>query len=365
MTRIDAALDPFHAAMQGRHDAAANTPSGWLQGQRIAPAPTGISLTDAAEELSLHMAQAAEEKHHSERKVTAERPMLWLDAAQLAELFSHAHDPDAQAKLEALTAELLRGRGAPMQLAAQAFPGVTQQYLALQHALRRGEHEDAAPHALEALRDALADLELAHGPEIRAGINTLPAAGAFARSPDELAGFQHTYRDIALGQLSLARTLDMVLERYGNDDIHGALGALTQALGHDLAAATPSTDGLRLQVLVSDLYQVEVAATVLEECNALKQRLGNACAQQCMDAQGLMRDLVGISEDKWIAPSRFEKLAERHGANALSERIAFLAGVRQILKDLPTQIYADMDVRTTILAAAQDALDNAIAMENT
>lgn len=174
MTRIDAAPNPFHAAMQGRHDASANTSSGWLQGQRIAPAPTGISLADAAEELSLHMAQAAEEKHHSERKVTAERPMLWLDAAQLAELFSHTHDPDAQAKLEALTAELLRGRGAPMQLAAQAFTGVTQQYLALQHALQRGEHEDAAPHALEALRDALADLELAHGPEIRAGITPCP-----------------------------------------------------------------------------------------------------------------------------------------------------------------------------------------------
>ena len=364
MTRIDAAPNPFHAAMQGRHDASANTSSGWLQGQRIAPAPTGISLADAAEELSLHMAQAAEEKHHSERKVTAERPMLWLDAAQLAELFSHTHDPDAQAKLEALTAELLRGRGAPMQLAAQAFTGVTQQSLALQHALQRGEHEDAAPHALEALRDALADLELAHGPEIRAGINTLPTAGAFARSADELAGFQHAYRDIALGQLSLARTLDLVLERYGNDDIHGALGALIQALGHDLAAATPSTDGVRLQVLASDLYQVEVAATVLEECNALKQRLGNAGSQECADAQGLMRDLVGISEDKWIAPARFEKLAERHGANALSERIAFLGGVRQILKDLPTQIYADMDVRATVLAAAQDALDNAIAMEN-
>lgn len=201
-------------------------------------------------------------------------------------------------------------------------------------------------------------------PKSRAGINTLPTAGAFARSADELAGFQHAYRDIALGQLSLARTLDLVLERYGNDDIHGALGALIQALGHDLAAATPSTDGVRLQVLASDLYQVEVAATVLEECNALKQRLGNAGSQECADAQGLMRDLVGISEDKWIAPARFEKLAERHGANALSERIAFLGGVRQILKDLPTQIYADMDVRATVLAAAQDALDNAIAMEN-
>lgn len=250
-----------------------------------------------------------------------------------------------------------------MQLAAQAFPGVTQQYLALQHALQRGEHEDAAPHALEALRDALADLELAHGPEIRAGINTLPTAGAFARSADELAGFQHAYRDIALGQLSLARTLDLVLERYGNDDIHGALGALIQALGHDLAAATPSTDGVRLQVLASDLYQVEVAATVLEECNALKQRLGNAGSQECADAQGLMRDLVGISEDKWIAPARFEA-GRAPRCECPLERIAFLGGVRQILKDLPTQIYADMDVRATVLAAAQDALDNAIAMEN-
>lgn len=75
------------------------------------------------------------------------------------------------------------------------------------------------------------------------------------------------------------------------------------------------------------------------------------------DAAKLMRDLVAITAEKWVAESRFSKLAATYGAVSIPQRIVFLTEVRAILKDLPIQVFADTDRRNAILDAAQEAMD--------
>src|SRR5690606_15587615 len=123
------------------------------------------SLGDAAEEISLHMAEKVESKHHAQRKIKPERPMELMRLEEILEMLQQTQNPYAQAKLEELVARLLSGQGSPRQQAAQAFGDVSQQYLALQYTLRKGEQEGARPELLESLRDALADLEIESGPQ--------------------------------------------------------------------------------------------------------------------------------------------------------------------------------------------------------
>ncbi|OZI33090.1 SepL/TyeA/HrpJ family type III secretion system gatekeeper [Bordetella genomosp. 1] len=364
MNRIDSGLPTpgFGAATAHADASAAQQQAGLMLGEKTVTLAGEVSLADGAEELSLHMAEKTEDKHHAERKVKADRPPQLLDAQEIVEFLDDTHDPDAQEKLIELTKKLLSGQASPRQGAAQAFGDVSQQYLGLQYALREGERQGADPAALEAIRDALADLEIERGPEIRAGLNALRSAGEFAADPAGVARFQQTYRDVVLGETSLAKTLGLALERFGEADLSRGLKQLIAALGHDLAAARPSTDTGRLQVLVSDLYHLEVAVTVLDGCAELGERLA-ARHGAALDSPRLMRDLIGITGERWVSEARFTALANQQNVTAPEARVTFMAGVRAMLKDLPVQIYPDADVRHSLLNAAQEALDVAIDEE--
>jgi type III secretion protein W len=165
-----------------------------------------------------------------------------------------------------------------------------------------------------------------------------------------------------LGESSLAKTLALALERFGGQDIGRGLRQLIQALGQDLAAARPSASPDRLQALMQDLYQLGTAVTVLEGCAELAEKMGREHGA-AVSSERLMQDLVNVSNEKWVSESRFSGLAGTHGVSTVEGRIAFLSGVRAVLKDLPISVYADSDTRQSVLNAAQLALDAAIDEE--
>ena len=187
-------------------------------------------------------------------------------------------------------------------------------------------------------------------------------SAAAATFPTWVEQFQATYRDIVLGEASLARTLDLALQRFGSQDVGRGLKSLIGALGQDLAATRPSTDASRLQSLLTDMYHLEVAATVLESCGELSDKLAGQ-GEKPLDSSKLMRDMVGLTGEKWVSESRFTKLAQDHGVQTPTGAIAFLNGTRGMLRDLPVQIYADADTRQNLMNALQGALDTAIDAE--
>ena len=366
MIHLDpAGISPGHPSLGQRPGMDAGQPqTGTLLGEKAVDISGEISsLGDAAEEISLHMAEKSEDKHHAERKVKSERPPQLLQPAEIVEMLEQARDPDAQAKLDALAQKLLSGTGSPRQQAAESFGDVSKQYLALQYALRQGERENASAELLESLRDALADLEIESGPQIRAGLNTLRTAGEFAQDAQGVEAFQNTYRDIVLGENTLGKTLDLALQRFGGKDVARGLAQLVAALGQDLASARPSTEPSKLQALTADLYHLQVAVTVLEGCGELSARLKDD-GLGAVDSERLMRDLVGITGEKWLSDSRFTTLATQHRVASVEGRIVFLTGVKTMLRELPVQVFPDPDARQSVLNAVQAALDIAIDEED-
>ncbi len=77
----------------------------------------------------------------------------------------------------------------------------------------------------------------------------------------------------------------------------------------------------------------------------------------------LMKELVTLTGEKWVSASRFTGLADRWGLQDPSLRVAFLAGVKDIMREMPVPVFEDGDVRQSILNAAQEALDMAIDEE--
>lgn len=364
MNRIDAGLpaSAFSSTTSHADIQHGQQQVGTMLGQAAMTVDGEFSLADSAEELSLHMAEKTEDKHHAERKIGREAPLQLLSAEAIVAYLAESHDADAQEKLIELARHLLSGRADPRQAAAQAFADPARQYLGLQYALRQGEREGAPDDVLDGLREALADLELESGPRIRASLNTVGAAAGYAGDARGVADFQRTYQDVVLGENNLAKTLSLALERFGGKDVARGLQQLIQALGQDLAAARPSTSPDRLQALMQDLYQLGVAVTVLDGCGELGEKMAREHGKP-LAAERLMQDLVNVSNEKWLSESRFTTLAASHGADSVAARITFLGGVRAVLKDLPLPMFPDMDARQSALSAAQLALDAAIDEE--
>ncbi len=82
-----------------------------------------------------------------------------------------------------------------------------------------------------------------------------------------------------------------------------------------------------------------------------------------LQAFELMKELVNITGEKWVSASRFTSLADRWELDDIQARIVFLTGVRGLLRDMPVKVFVDMDVRQSILNAAQEALDAAVDLE--
>lgn len=343
-----------------------------LPGQAGQVAPSGaspaldtdaFSLTDAAEELSLGMAHKVEEKHHTERKFAPERARRVVHADEVVDAMQQSHEPDAHAKLVELTKHLLAGHDGPRKLVTQSYRDVTQQYLALQYALRQGERQQTPDNKLERLRTAIADLESDHGPSIRAGLNALPAAAEFARTAEGVGTFLDTYRDIVLGAPSLSQTLATSLERFGGDNIEKAIRQLTSALGADLAAVEPSTQLSRLNALVSDLYKLEVMITALESCAEIASAM-NSRGYMAVARDPLLTDIVAITDSRWVDANTIEGLAAKRAVDPLPDRIDFLKSVRNIFRQFPVHSYPDKETRDAVLDANQAALDINIAKED-
>lgn len=353
------------AAMAQAEDLASQT--GLWRGEQVQVKDSASELADAAEEISLYHAEKAESKLFEERDCQSgarseaiahiEQIMGYLEAANAYE--------DSQ-KLVDLVKRMQASQSHPRELARQQGRDPAHQYALLQYALHEGEKSGAPAQALDNLRDAIADLEMEAGPQIRAGLASIGSAAEFARSSEEMAAFQATYQDVVLGNGLLSQTLHLAIERLGGaegEDLARGLKGLVRALGADLSAARPSIEPTRLQALVQDLYQLEVAATVLDNCRGLADTLQNKHGTAGLRPVALMKELVAVTSEKWVAATRFTSLADRLGVLLPGAQIAFQTSVKFMLRDMPVQVFPDMDSRQSVLNASQEALDIAIDRE--
>jgi len=349
----------LHSRAQGESQAA----PGQFAGHQVRVDGVDSMLADAAEEISLHHAETVEFKHSAERRKEGRRMLATLSTEAILAYMDAAQACDEAEQLAQLARRMLSGHGDPARIAREAFGEPTSQFMALHYALLQGEREAAASELLEELREVLQDLEMLHGPAIRADINTLGTAAQAGATRRDIARFQADYRDAVLGEASLAGTLKLALERFGEQEFSVGLQRLIQALGQDIAATQPSCAPARLQTLLSDLFQLGVVASVLDGCKSLQTMLMEKYALAGMPPAELVRGLVDLSAEKWPSAQRFTSLSERCGVRAAEPQVHFLTGIKGLLRDMPQRVFVSPDQRDSVFKAAQDALDAAIDRE--
>lgn len=344
-------------------------------------APTSFSLTDAAEELSFNFSERVEKKKFEERSLRNYRAPEIPDLEQVLAIYGRLEadgDPASLTdSLGRLSRELwqLAGNGGDLPAALQRWSSdPSRQYLALCHALRSGGAEGRAQ---EVLRDALEHLLAGHGPAIRADLNTLDQAAAMGPGQAAAETFRATYRDAVLGNPSMSKTLQQVLERFGNDPERG-LELLRQALAADLAAAHPSSQAERLNAILQDLYQLSAVTTVLQRCRLLVGRLGRCGLMKVPDALSLMKDVVRWLDESIIYNYHVAELLRKHGLGETHQALSptaspavpedgddqcgpeavFLNAVLDILRHLPDKVFSGAEHRHALVNVVTQMLDD-------
>ena len=370
----------WHTQHPGASSAAeGHVASGMLQGQPVVQLDHESVLANAADELTQQFSTKVEEKTLKERRLGTSGKPPALNRSQIHALLQ-ALDQGAQTDkqrhqdIQALASRILRSPHNARKEVARQGGQASQQYLTLLEVAELlqdgtlGQGVDS--RALDAVLDAADELETEHGNAIWADINTVQAAQSHAtqtQEPGAAQSFRQTYRDTVLGATDLNSTLKLVLEKHQSRQgasFTQVLQDMVNALGMDLAAARPSRDPVRLQSLVSDLYQLGVIAAVIDNCNDLGQELQAQFGTPMLKPSALTSDLAGLSNERWVDATRFDSLARQHQCDSPpSCKVAFMAGIRQALKALPLQIFASPEARQAILDAAQTALDRAIDME--
>jgi type III secretion protein W len=254
--------------------------------QQQAPAQTGAwkgeslqvmdtsrsALEDAKEEISMAHSEKAEEKGIKERKAETEGNIDLEKVEQIVQYLEAMHNEDAQAKLEETAQRILEGKRdgpGPREQARQSFSDVTDQFAALSFVAQRGREQGITGERMDAIHDALAELQDDFGPQIRAGLASAAGARDFATDSASAGQFRDTYRDVVLGHAELGKTFDALIEKHGLADFPRVVPALIKSLGEDLSAVRPSRDPEHMQAILSDLYNLEVAVTVLDQAKEL------------------------------------------------------------------------------------------------
>ena len=256
--------------------------TGAWKGEQLEVMDTSRSvLADAAEEITMTLAEKAEEKRLDERKA---EPQKEVDLQKIEEVMLYLEQmqgkgAESKEKLEETAKKILQGKrdgNSPREEARRSFEDVTEQFMALSYAAQMGKQQGASAERMEAIHEAIAELEDDFGPQIHAGIAA--AAGARELGADAAGSqqFRETYRDVVLGKGDLAGTFDKLIEEHGIESFPRVVPALIKALGEDLSSVRPSREPERMQAIVSDLYNLEVAVTVLEQSRELAETVRKA-----------------------------------------------------------------------------------------
>jgi type III secretion protein W len=346
---------------------------GVWRGASVQVAATDEDLvTDAAEEITFEVAEHVESHKLEEREIEEEPELQLPNLDEILTYLESSGNPDQLEKLkqfiEALKRNEQQGNGTtPREESRRHFGNETEQFVALSYAAQTLEQEGGREALVSQVHEALQDLHEDAGSGIRADLNSIHAAAEFgAGDADRTAALQATYKDAVLNGQNLGEMLKGALERFGSNDYRSAVKALTRALGDDLASMRgTSAQPARLNAVLQDLYQMEVLATMLDGCQSLSNKMSTKHGLPPAVAGNLLQDLVSASGERWSNASRFSSIADKYGAHEPAARIAFLTQAKQLVRDMPVKVFADTDARSNVLDAAQGALDDAVALEET
>ena len=349
----------FQTLMTGAAQQAAGTQAG-LSGRTISLASPSSLVADAAEEASFAMSEREEAKLHERKlmpKIFSKERVEQVE--KYLELMEKQHKSKAvDAFISELSASGARTPDGAVRLALSHFEDSADAFAALFAA----KNELSKTFDPGFFNEALSLLDDDLGRDITSG----QAAGSAALDHDGLGepeDLKALYAGLSDEKTTPATTYDRILKNYGASQVQEALSFLFRSLGNEMAATTSSTDKVVLESLTRDLGAVQQLHGLYAGCSALSSRLETTFGKPVMNASDLMKEVLSLGRSKFLGGFDIENLAGKAGISEIKDQILFYQEFSIMGRQLSENLFSDPDTRLNIINATQQALDDAIAVE--
>jgi type III secretion protein W len=227
-------------------------------------------------------------------------------------------------------------------------------------------HKDAPAAALDAINEAIAQLEREEGPRIRAGILGAVEGAAHPELGDASAqgvAYQHVACDLYDKPEDM---FDFIVEKYGMEHFDAGLDFLMRALASDLAVDEPSHGKTHLEAVGAGLGQ----ARILNGAHALVGRLLDRWEnvheiKDCTHTpMSMLKELLRLKQDRYLSAASLGPLLAASKAPDIEHEVLFAQELLATSRSLSPLFFDGLENRMKFIDAVQETVDNAVARED-
>jgi len=219
---------------------------------------------------------------------------------------------------------------------------------------------------LEAMNEALQELEDEHGAEIKAGLNISDDATALAEEGfGEVGELRDFYRQEVLGNEGISSSYRSIMKHYKEVGFEKAIAFLIEAAGNDLHASSSSMSSAELTSIIDNLYFSQSLGNLHrmagEDIAKVQKNFGegkNASAHTIMEA------LLTCIEGKGRPGPIIAGLAAKCYIQSIVANIYFLTRMKEMFRLMPDKLFMDIVLRSRLRDEVQIYLDDYIARED-
>lgn len=334
---------------------------GTLGGQKVSVTNPFSLIANSAEEASFAMSER-EDMRLEGRKMM---PKVFSKerVEQVEKYLELMEKQNKSKKLDAFVSELAgSGVKKPDQavtLALKYFEEPTDAFAALGAAkkeLSRKLGEDF-------FDEALAQLDDLYTTKIKTGLASGAAAVEFGELGDADT-LKALYSDALDEKTTPFDTYEKILKDYGAPRVKEALAFLTRSLGNEMAATTSRTDKVLLENLSRDLGVVQQLHGLHAGCKNFGERFEKMFQKPCpLAVPQMMKQVLNLGNSSFLGAFDIENLSDNCGMVKIEDKIAFYQEFSNMARELSENLFSDADSRLNIIDATQQALDDAIAVE--
>ncbi len=351
----------------------ATSSTGGAKGTALVEEASVQSLVqDALEELTFSAAEQAKSvdvesvEVEDLSSVIAERIKKRLKLKERLDENELARNPKAQAKL---LAQLKQKPNASaddiLKELGREYSDPSDLFLALEGMREELTRERGNRQLKKAAKQASDTLWEEYRTAIVAGLNAQPIAKRFSRgNVEQFQVLREAYREQIEKEPTLGERLQQLRKKFGDNELDDRLKYLIAATGRDIESPVTSLDPERLNKILQDLFKLQLLSGTSGKTRdilaRMKKRFGLRNSQSEWD---LLENMLGIVSDKWIAISKFDDLSTNFVGKDIETRIYFLREINLLAHQLPVKLYNDLESRARVIELSQDALDQAIRIE--
>lgn len=320
-------------------------------------------ISNAAEELVSAFSEETE-KDVSERDVEdgkkADSLKRLMQTPELQEILKSLGDMNKRDLHRALKALLKQQSRDPRELRSQTqeqFKEPSHQYATLKSLVEALKARGAPHEQIDAAEKAVDDLMEEHGAAVKAAINIGAIAQGFAKSDlGDVPELRDAYRTNIHDYKAISGVIDDLVKRFGEKSLDQSINFMLKALASDLESGGSSIDKTELNLIMSDMSRLKTMTTILGNCGVLIHNAKVMGAEDNFTPVSLLKEIAPLQDAPRVGKDQISAIPERAGLSELEHEIRFMNDLREVVRLIPIESYAQTENRGKLLDAIDDAL---------